>query len=42
MTTTVTADLLDSDNVVARFDPVLGLDVHVERPWNRRSGSALR
>jgi aspartyl-tRNA(Asn)/glutamyl-tRNA(Gln) amidotransferase subunit B len=30
MTTTVTADLLDYDDVVARFDPVLGLEVHVE------------
>ncbi|OOK82354.1 gatB/GatE catalytic domain protein [Mycobacterium kansasii] len=24
------ADLLDFDDVVARFDPVLGLEVHVE------------
>ena len=27
---TTTADLLDYDDVVARFDPVLGLEVHVE------------
>ncbi|CAN5545403.1 Asp-tRNA(Asn)/Glu-tRNA(Gln) amidotransferase subunit GatB [soil metagenome] len=26
----VTADLLDYDEVIARFDPVLGLEVHVE------------
>ena len=30
MTTTVNAELLDYDDVVARFDPVLGLEVHVE------------
>jgi aspartyl-tRNA(Asn)/glutamyl-tRNA(Gln) amidotransferase subunit B len=30
MTTTATADLLAYDDVVARFDPVLGLEVHVE------------
>ena len=28
--TTATADLIDYDDVVARFDPVLGLEVHVE------------
>ncbi|MCH9721625.1 MAG: Asp-tRNA(Asn)/Glu-tRNA(Gln) amidotransferase subunit GatB [Actinomycetia bacterium] len=28
--TTTTADLMDYDDVVARFDPVLGLEVHVE------------
>jgi len=28
--TTATADLLEYDDVVARFDPVLGLEVHVE------------
>ncbi len=28
--TSVTAELLDYDDVVARFDPVLGLEVHVE------------
>jgi aspartyl-tRNA(Asn)/glutamyl-tRNA(Gln) amidotransferase subunit B len=30
MTATSTADLVDYDDVVARFDPVLGLEVHVE------------
>ena len=30
MTTTAAAELLDYDDVVARFDPVLGLEVHVE------------
>jgi aspartyl-tRNA(Asn)/glutamyl-tRNA(Gln) amidotransferase subunit B len=30
MTTTTGADLMDYDDVVARFDPVLGLEVHVE------------
>lgn len=30
MTTATSADLLDYDDVVARFDPVLGLEVHVE------------
>ncbi len=30
MTSTATADLIDYDDVVARFDPVLGLEVHVE------------
>ncbi len=30
MTTAAVADLLDYDDVVARFDPVLGLEVHVE------------
>jgi len=30
MTTTTNADLMDYDDVVARFDPVLGLEVHVE------------
>ena len=28
--TTTTAEVLDYDDVVARFDPVLGLEVHVE------------
>ncbi|MGI9126019.1 MAG: Asp-tRNA(Asn)/Glu-tRNA(Gln) amidotransferase subunit GatB [Mycobacterium sp.] len=28
--TTATAELIDYDDVVARFDPVLGLEVHVE------------
>src|SRR5690625_2011478 len=28
--TAATADLLDYDEVIARFDPVLGLEVHVE------------
>ena len=30
MTGSVTADLMDYDEVLARFDPVLGLEVHVE------------
>ncbi len=30
MTATSTAELVDYDDVVARFDPVLGLEVHVE------------
>ena len=30
MTAAAQADLLDYDDVVARFDPVLGLEVHVE------------
>lgn len=30
MTTAATSELLDYDDVVARFDPVLGLEVHVE------------
>ncbi|BBY56887.1 hypothetical protein MSAR_00230 [Mycolicibacterium sarraceniae] len=30
MTAATQADLLDYDDVVARFDPVLGLEVHVE------------
>jgi aspartyl-tRNA(Asn)/glutamyl-tRNA(Gln) amidotransferase subunit B len=30
MTITASAELLDYDDVVARFDPVLGLEVHVE------------
>ena len=30
MTTAANAELLDYDDVVARFDPVLGLEVHVE------------
>ncbi len=30
MTAAATADLLDYDDVVARYDPVLGLEVHVE------------
>ena len=30
MTATSTAELLDYDDVVARYDPVLGLEVHVE------------
>src|SRR6058998_2820026 len=30
MTATSTADLVDYDDVVAAFDPVLGLEVHVE------------
>jgi aspartyl-tRNA(Asn)/glutamyl-tRNA(Gln) amidotransferase subunit B len=30
MTATTTAELVDYDDVVARFDPVLGLEVHVE------------
>jgi aspartyl-tRNA(Asn)/glutamyl-tRNA(Gln) amidotransferase subunit B len=30
MSVTSTADLVDYDDVVARFDPVLGLEVHVE------------
>ena len=27
---TTTAEVMDYDDVVARFDPVLGLEVHVE------------
>src|SRR5258708_1000914 len=30
MSVTASADLMDYDDVVARFDPVLGLEVHVE------------
>jgi aspartyl-tRNA(Asn)/glutamyl-tRNA(Gln) amidotransferase subunit B len=30
MTTAATSELLDYDDVIARFDPVLGLEVHVE------------
>src|SRR3982750_97719 len=30
MTATSTADLVDYDDVVARYEPVLGLEVHVE------------
>ncbi|HZE16999.1 MAG TPA: hypothetical protein VE197_15575, partial [Mycobacterium sp.] len=30
MTVAAGTDLLDYDEVVARFDPVLGLEVHVE------------
>src|ERR1700741_1386980 len=30
MTATAPAELLDYDEVVARFEPVLGLEVHVE------------
>ena len=30
MTTTANAELLDYEEVIARFDPVLGLEVHVE------------
>ena len=30
MTLAANAELMDYDEVVARFDPVLGLEVHVE------------
>ena len=45
MSVTASADLMDYDDVLARFDPVLGLEVHVVyvdpiSPWSLPSSIA--